>query len=127
LLTLAEDYLAQHGAGAAFWAVQFPGQRGVEDLAVGWTPRPGAPLAGAFQHVTLDSATGTPVERPARATGGGLTLTAMHYALYYMSRDAGTLVAGAAAMIMFVVVLSGILAHRKIFREFFTFRPGPGQ
>ncbi len=127
LLTLAEDHLAKNGADAAFWAILFPGQRGADDLAVGWTPRPGMPLAGAFQRVILDQQTGAPVERHSRATGGGQTITAMHYALHYMSRDAGTLVVGAAAMLMFVVLLAGIAAHKKIFREFFTFRPGRGQ
>jgi len=127
VLTHAQEYLTTHGADAEFWAILFPGQRGVDDPAVGWRPRPGSLKGGSFQQVTLDPETGAPVKREARTTGGGNTLFGLHFALHYVSRDVAMIVVGVAAMIMFVVMLSGIAAHKKIFREFFTFRPGRGQ
>jgi uncharacterized iron-regulated membrane protein len=127
VLTHAQAYLTTHGSDAEFWAILFPGQRGVDDPAAGWRPRPGSPKGGSFQQVTLDPATGEPVKRESRTTGGGNTLFGMHFALHYVSRDVGAWIVGVAAMVMFVAMLSGIVAHKKIFREFFTFRPGRGQ
>jgi uncharacterized iron-regulated membrane protein len=127
VLAVAEDYLARHSSDAEVWEILFPGHRGVDDLKVGWRPRPGSPKAGSFENVVLDLQTGAPVKRSARVTGGGRALYGMHYALHYMSREVASLIVGAAAMIMFVVILSGVVAYKNILREFFTFRPDQGQ
>jgi uncharacterized iron-regulated membrane protein len=47
----------------------------------------------------------------------------MHYNLHLSWKDLGYWIVGLAALAMLAALVSGIVMHRKIFREFFTFRP----
>ncbi|MEM1436426.1 MAG: PepSY-associated TM helix domain-containing protein [Pseudomonadota bacterium] len=47
----------------------------------------------------------------------------MHYSLHLHWQDLGYWIVGLAAMVMLAALVSGVVIHRKIFREFFTFRP----
>jgi hypothetical protein len=51
----------------------------------------------------------------------------MHYTLHYIPYEWATRIVGVCAMFMLVAILSGIVTHKKIFKDFFTFRPGKGQ
>ncbi|GEP00847.1 PepSY-associated TM helix domain-containing protein [Methylobacterium haplocladii] len=69
----------------------------------------------------LDPATGGP---PAtRETRGGDFVYHFHYELNLPS-TVGRWIAGICAMIGLITLLSGILTHRRIFADFFTFRRG---
>lgn len=46
-----------------------------------------------------------------------------HFRLYIRWMDIGEWIVGAAAMTMLLLLVSGIVIHRKLFKEFFTFRP----
>ncbi len=47
----------------------------------------------------------------------------MHYSLNLQWKNLGTWVVGLAALAMLAALVSGVVMHRRIFREFFTFRP----
>ncbi|MFW2372873.1 MAG: PepSY-associated TM helix domain-containing protein [Gammaproteobacteria bacterium] len=47
----------------------------------------------------------------------------LHYSLNFKWKNMGYYIVGAAAFFMLVALVTGIVIHRKIFREFFTFRP----
>jgi uncharacterized iron-regulated membrane protein len=47
----------------------------------------------------------------------------MHYSLHLKWKDIGIWIVGLAGLIMLVALVTGVIMHRKIFREFFTFRP----
>jgi len=47
----------------------------------------------------------------------------LHYSLNFHWLDLGYWIVGLAALIMLVALVTGVIMHRKIFREFFTFRP----
>ncbi|KQW02346.1 PepSY domain-containing protein [Rhizobacter sp. Root1221] len=47
----------------------------------------------------------------------------MHYSLHLEWLNLGYWVVGFAALVMLVALVSGVVMHRKIFREIFTFRP----
>jgi len=47
----------------------------------------------------------------------------LHYSLHFHWLDLGYWIVGLAAMIMLVALASGVIMHRKLFRELFTFRP----
>ena len=47
----------------------------------------------------------------------------MHYSLHLHWKDLGTWIVGLAALAMLAALVSGVVVHRRIFREFFTFRP----
>jgi len=47
----------------------------------------------------------------------------LHYSLTVSWKDLGYWIVGFAALMMLAALVSGVVMHRKIFREFFTFRP----
>jgi uncharacterized iron-regulated membrane protein len=46
-----------------------------------------------------------------------------HYSLHISFMDIGKWLVGFAAMAMLVAIVSGVVIHKRIFRDFFTFRP----
>jgi len=48
----------------------------------------------------------------------------MHIGLTLSWKDVGYWLVGLAALVMLVALVSGLVMHRRIFRELFTFRPG---
>jgi len=46
----------------------------------------------------------------------------LHYSLTLNWKDLGTWIVGFSALMMLAALVSGVVMHRKIFREFFTFR-----
>jgi uncharacterized iron-regulated membrane protein len=128
LLFLAERRLRDHAPDAELWQIAFPGIRGNSEFSIGWRPWPAhGAVRGALVRETLDPHTGLPSESKARETGGGATLYVMHYALHYMPRQWAYYIVGICTMFMLVAILTGIVAHKRIFRDFFTFRPAKGQ
>jgi uncharacterized iron-regulated membrane protein len=47
----------------------------------------------------------------------------MHYSLNWQWNHIGIFLVGLAALVMLAALVSGVIIHRKVFREFFTFRP----
>jgi len=48
----------------------------------------------------------------------------LHYSLHLEWQSLGYWIVGLAALVMLAALVSGVVMHRKIFREMFTFRPG---
>ncbi|MDR1661007.1 MAG: PepSY domain-containing protein, partial [Azoarcus sp.] len=76
-------------------------------------------------RIVLDPASGGKLE--GRATAGGNFLYRFHFELYGMDRIWGRWIVGIATMFMFVALVSGVIVHRRIFKDFFTFRPSKGK
>jgi len=74
-----------------------------------------------FKHWTLDPATGAPAAH--RPTMGGEFLYYFHFTLR-LPGSWGYWTVCAITMAMLVTLVSGIITHRRIFTDFFTFRPG---
>jgi uncharacterized iron-regulated membrane protein len=51
----------------------------------------------------------------------------MHYELHYLPSAVAHWIVGIATMFMLVAIVTGLIVHRRIFRDFFTFRPRQGQ
>jgi len=120
-LVVAERFLAARAPRSEFWGIFFPAHRGNDELTVTWRePR------GQIKRAILDLETGQPVERHPRLTGGGFPLYVMHYALHYLSRDVAILIVGAAAMMMLISILTGLISQRNLFKGLFKLRAGPG-
>ncbi|OWL89827.1 PepSY-associated TM helix domain-containing protein [Halopseudomonas aestusnigri] len=47
----------------------------------------------------------------------------LHYSLHLNWMYLGTYVVGLAGLVMLLALITGVIMHRKVFREFFTFRP----
>jgi uncharacterized iron-regulated membrane protein len=130
-LQSAENFLQRRASNADEWSINFAGsERTRPDLLVLWR---NAAAAGEranekFQRATLDPATGTEIKRDeVRKTGGGFLLYRMHYSLHYIPYDFAFRLIGVCTMLMLVAIVSGIITHKKIFKDFFTFRPAKGQ
>ena len=48
----------------------------------------------------------------------------LHYGLTLDWKNLGICIVGFSALMMLAALVSGVVMHRKLFREFFTFRPG---
>ncbi|MDR0672540.1 MAG: PepSY domain-containing protein [Zoogloeaceae bacterium] len=73
----------------------------------------------------LDPVTGEIVPRPeTRATEGGGFFVHAHYGLRYVGE--GLTVVGIFTMLMFAALITGLIVHKRIFKDFFTFRPNKG-
>lgn len=79
---------------------------------------------GQFTEKLLDPQTGAEVQ--GRETTGGEFFYRFHFQLQ-MPYPWGRWLSTIAAMVMFVALISGIITHKKIFKDFFTFRPRKGQ
>lgn len=118
----AIDYLSKHHPHESNWQVGLPTERNPK-LAVGaGEPQGGGRRGGNL--TTLDPATGE-VLNP-RQTAGGNFFFRFHYTLHF-PRNIGVWVVGFMAMAMLAAIVTGIVIHKKFFKEFFTFRPNKGQ
>ncbi len=121
----AVSYLQQAAPDAASWRIELPGPR-ANVLTVAWPQKPPADAGGLpvaqpikWMHRIIDPVTGTGIE--ARDSEGG-----EHFADFHRNLHAGTLgiwLVAVAGLMMLVAAVSGIIIHKRIFRDFFTFRP----
>jgi uncharacterized iron-regulated membrane protein len=111
-------------AGSAQWSFDLPNER--SSVIGSFWRTPGA-AAGrrAFQEARFDPTTGQKVTT--RDTLGGEFFYRFHFQFYYMPALWGRWIAGFCAMFMLVAIVSGVITHKKIFVDFFTFRWGKGQ
>lgn len=105
-LRLTDD---RHSVADAFW--RLPAKEGARR---------------AFKSAVFDPQTGEKVVA-ARETLGGEFFYRFHFQFHYMPVLWGRWLAGLAAMFMLVAIVSGVITHKKIFTDFFTFRWGKGQ
>lgn len=122
------DELAVIAPGSPQWSIRLPDERN-NSAYVFWragVPR-GQPQPGrrAFGEGYFDPATGQRVT--SRETMGGDFFYRFHFQFHYMPVSWGRWLAGAAAMLMLIAIVSGVITHKKIFVDFFTFRWGKGQ
>ena len=124
-LALGFDYLREVAPDSERWTVYPPNGHDIQQVSVFWSGAT-ADAAGAVESGSgvLDHASGRPLE--ARDTGGGAVLYQMHYVLHYLPSRVAYWIVGVCTMFMFVAIVSGVITHRRIFRDFFTFRPGKG-
>ena len=113
----ALGYLREHEPGAKQWGISLPYARSPQLQASTGGRRDGV-------SVTLDPDSGEVL--PVRETVGGRFFFLFHFTLH-MPRMIGIYLVGALAMGMLAALVSGIVIHKKFFKEFFTFRPAKGQ
>lgn len=121
---LAMTRMQQLAPGADTWTLDLPDARHTV-VEASWR-MPGAPPGRqGTQRARIDAGTGE-VLQP-RDTRGGQFLYRFHFELYAIPGALGRWIVGAATMFMLVAIISGVITHKKIFTDFFTFRPRKGQ
>jgi uncharacterized iron-regulated membrane protein len=132
----ALDFLAQQRGPADYWIINFPS----DGRRIGNKIKHGAGLCGYQSWLQvrwgagrrridqqLDPMTGEVVIPPeTRATGGGGALEHLHSYLHYVNARTGLYIVGLFTMLMFIALVTGLIVHKRIFKDFFTFRSGKG-
>lgn len=119
----ARAFLQRVAPDAQAWYVTLPGRRGAS-TQVFWVPAADAPTPDRPTTAMLD---GAGREIVARATEGGYFLYRFHFDLHYLPVIPARYLVGVCAMAMLTAILTGVVTHKKIFADFFTFRLGKGQ
>lgn len=113
---MAASWLNAEAPDAARWLIDLPdGREPVLKVAAG---RP-----HGFVASRLDPETGAPETGP--DTVGGDFLFYIHFTLIMSDwgRILGRYLTGICAMIMGVAIVTGVIVHKRIFKDAFTFRP----
>lgn len=118
------DYMHQQHPGAEMWELWPADPQGGGELRVYWFDA-NSQYAAASLNPQTGAALQASTELPVRQTLGGHHFVDFHYELH-LGR-AGLWIVGIAAMAMLVALVSGVITHRRIFKDFFTFRASKGQ
>jgi len=122
-IELALAYMAKEHPKTDMWEI-WPVQRPEQGLSAYWF-QPG----GGYGAADLDPKTGVEIKHEAKATQrqtiGGHHFVDFHYELH--AGRIGVWIVGMTTMIMLVALVSGVITHKRIFKDFFTFRPAKGQ
>lgn len=104
-------------AGASQWRIDLPTER-VPILRFSFRDKRG----GDTPVRQIDPARNAFI--PDQGTKGGTGfIFPFHFGLHLKWNDLGKWLVGLAAMAMLVLLVSGVIIHKKIFSQFFTFRP----
>jgi uncharacterized iron-regulated membrane protein len=106
----------QLAAGVEQWSVVLPTPR-TPTLVFRYTD-----ADEASQLLHLDPVTGNALS-DAGSLGGTGFIFPFHFGLHLGWHDLGTWLVGLCGMAMLVLVVSGVVIHRRIFKDMFTFRP----
>lgn len=117
----AVAYLKKLKPDAENWRINLPTER---SSALSVIVNQQRQRGGNREIQYLDPRTGDPIT--VRKTGGGMFFFAFHF-LLNLPTQVGIWLTGIAAMSMLAALISGVIIHKKIFKEFFTFRPRKGQ
>jgi len=123
---LTQAFLQKQAAGADTWGMDLPSPGvGREHLSVWWQMPEGA--QDRYGNAVLDPTTGERREgETARSTGGGGFLYRMHYHLHYLPEVWAYWIVGFCGMVLLLALLTGVITHRRLFQDFFLFRPAQG-
>lgn len=112
-------YLAENAPEAQEWQIDLPNTR-QRELSVRWrNPGEEGGRRGGHRQV-LDASTGEALNP--RETAGADFLYRFHFQLHGIHWLPGRIIVGIASMLMFVGIITGIIAHKQIFKDFFAFR-----
>ena len=115
-VAMGRDYLTRIAPDARQWRIVIPTSR-EPVLRLVWTDE-----AGKATTHRLDPQTGVRIPRDMDA---GFFFMRYHYTLGIdrKSSPIGFLIVGAAGLAMLAASISGVIIHKRIFRDFFIFRP----
>ncbi|MFV0623599.1 PepSY-associated TM helix domain-containing protein [Sphingomonas sp. ac-8] len=126
----AQAHLTRVAPDARSWHIGLPDER-QSVMRVSWQPQPkpgekevrGRRGRGGGRGMSADLDPGTGAVVAPRDTRGGDFFFRVHYQMHYIPVQYGEWLAGAAAMLMLAAIVSGVITHKRIFADFFTFRP----
>lgn len=121
-LTAAFTYLERTSPHSSNWYLYAPDQRTYATIGAYDTKTPDGKTT--YRLEAFDPVTGS--SERIRATLGGEFFYRFHFELE-LPYPWGRILASFAGMAMVIALFTGIVAHRRIFADFFTFRPAKGK
>jgi uncharacterized iron-regulated membrane protein len=115
MVEAAERVLRTEGEDASTWSISLPAH-GAAHFEASWRGE------GGWQDSMLDVATGETITTPPRKSDAMNQLYVFHFRLHGLGIT-GIWLVGAMAMAMLALLVTGIIVHKRIFTDFFTFRP----
>jgi len=126
LISMALFHLEEQASWSSTWQMILPSQRN-DSLKIAWK-KESSPMprrhGRSMQREFINHETNEIAET--RDTAGGQALYRFHYRLHYMPSIFGFWIVGLASMFMLLAIVTGIIIHIRIFKDFFTFRPKQG-
>lgn len=124
-LSKAQGYLSQHANNAREWRISFPTDR-KPYLSYSWQTQPEAgQRRGKFiEHAVMQGQ--DEVITDVRQSKGGNFFYRLHFDLHYMPAKIARWIVGFCSMFMLIALISGIVIHKRIFKDFFSFRRNKG-
>jgi uncharacterized iron-regulated membrane protein len=116
MVEAAERFLRAQGKdGPMWWMIRLP-KRGETHFEAAWRQ-------DRWQSRMLDAATGEVLATQPRESRAMHLLYWLHFRLHGLPGQLGPWLVGAMAVAMLALLVTGVVAHRKFFADFFTFRP----
>ena len=125
LLVHAEEHLKAVAPNSPQWYIGFPVERS-PFFGISWLQLANKETKTAKKFYEKNIHPETTALINTRDTGGGRVLYRMHYNLRYIPQELAYWVISLAAMLMLISLVTGVIIHKKIFLEFFTFRANKG-
>lgn len=119
-LLASVTYLEERADKSRSWRLQPPDDRTTNVRAYYYTREPGQDKL-VYHDRAFDAVTGRP--DGIRETKGGEFFYRFHFQLQ-LPHPYGRVLAVLAGVMMLVAIISGLLTHKRIFTDFFVFRPG---
>jgi uncharacterized iron-regulated membrane protein len=106
------------------WSAYTTHRDPVLELYAGYeVPNAKDPEEAIWAYGTIDPRNGKALSDDQLKIGSGFFYP-MHYSLTLDWKNLGIWIVGFSALMMLAALVSGVIMHRKLLREFFTFRPG---
>lgn len=121
--SMAVQALQERAPDAKRWFVTLPTER-TPAVRIAYSD-PDKSKRG-LKSALIDPASGVELKDP-RETRGGEFIYRLHFDLHYMPPLWARWIVGFCAMFMLVSIVSGVITHKRIFKDFFTFRGNKGQ
>ncbi|WP_076416620.1 PepSY domain-containing protein [Shewanella sp. UCD-KL12] len=124
-ISTGQNYLNAHAQGARDWRINLPTER-KPYLSFGWQSQPAkGERRGQFvEHISKTNS--SEMITDVRESKGGHFFYRLHFNLHYLPTIAGRWVIGSCSMFMLLALISGIVIHKRIFKDLFSFRRNKG-
>ncbi|NRB23730.1 PepSY domain-containing protein [Shewanella sp.] len=124
-LASAQTFLHEQTDNAQDWRIYLPTERRPY-LSYGWQDQPEAgQRRGKFHKMVVKADSGEMLSE-VRESKGGNFFYRLHFDLHYIPAHFARWIVGFCTMFMLVALISGIVIHKRIFKDFFSFRPNKG-
>ncbi|WP_404343342.1 PepSY-associated TM helix domain-containing protein [Pseudoalteromonas mariniglutinosa] len=117
--------LQQQAPDSPSWRISLPEAR-IPVLSYGYAkPREEGQRRAQFEMTHINPNEGELVEQP-RDTRGGNFFYRLHFDLHYIDVLTARWIVCLASLFMLIALISGVIIHKRIFKDMFSFRRGKG-